>query len=52
MVFGLFQKQVLEHKQYASASEAQSTTDTGVPAERGRIFVKDSNKSLTSLAVS
>lgn len=52
MAFGLFQKQILEHQQYASASEAQSTTDSGLPAERGRIFVKNNNKSLTSLAVS
>ncbi|MEK7170784.1 MAG: penicillin-binding protein 2 [Patescibacteria group bacterium] len=52
MVFSLFQKQILEHLQYARASDAQSTNSSIIPAQRGRIFVKDNNKSLTGLAVS
>lgn len=52
MLFGLFQKQVVDHEYYAQAAESQSTSQSVIPAERGRIFVKDNNKSLTSLAVS
>jgi len=52
MIFGLFQKQILEHQQYAEASTAQSTSQTTVPAERGRIFAKDKSGTLVNLAVS
>jgi len=52
MLFGLFQKQVVDHESYAKAAEIQSTSQSVIPAERGKIFVKDSNSSLTSLAVS
>lgn len=50
--FALFQKQVLEHQQYAEASTAQSVSQTDVPAQRGRIFAKDRDKQLVNLAVS
>ncbi len=50
--FALFQKQILEHQQYAEASTAQSVSQTDVPAQRGRIFAKDRDKQLVNLAVS
>lgn len=50
--FALFQKQVLEHKQFAAISLAQSVSQTDIPAQRGRIFAKDRDKSLVNLAVS
>src|SRR3990167_642477 len=50
--FALFQKQVLEHDQYAATSLAQSVSQTDVPAQRGRIFAKDRDKQLVNLAVS
>ncbi len=50
--FALFQKQILEHKQYAATSAAQSESLTNLPAQRGRIFAKDRDKKLVNLAVS
>lgn len=50
--FGLFQKQILEHSQYAQASSSQSVSQTDIPAQRGRIFAKDRDRSLADLAVS
>lgn len=50
--FALFQKQILEHQQYAEASTAQSVSQSDVPAQRGRIFAKDRDKQLVNLAVS
>ncbi|MDO8649945.1 MAG: penicillin-binding protein 2 [Candidatus Berkelbacteria bacterium] len=50
--FALFQKQVLEHDQYAATSLAQSVSQTDIPAQRGRIFAKDRDKTLVNLAVS
>ena len=50
--FALFQKQVLEHQQYAETSIAQSVISADVPAERGRIFAKDRDGKLVNLAVS
>ncbi|MEK7535213.1 MAG: penicillin-binding protein 2 [Patescibacteria group bacterium] len=52
MIFALFQKQVIEHKQFAATSLAQSVSLTDVPAQRGRIFAKDRDKKLINLAVS
>src|SRR5690349_16762547 len=52
MIFGLFQKQILEHQQYAQASEDQSTSQSVVPAPRGRIYAKDRDGTLINLAVS
>src|SRR3989344_3933318 len=50
--FALFQKQVLEHDQYAATSLAQSVSQTDIPAQRGRIFAKDRDKTVVNLAVS
>ena len=52
ITFALFQKQVLEHSQYAETSQAQSVSQTDIPAQRGRIFAKDRDKTLVNLAVS
>lgn len=52
VIFRLFEKQVMEHGQYAQASESQSTGESTIPASRGKIFAKDRDKSLVHLAVS
>ncbi len=52
LLFRLFEKQVLEHQQYAQAALAQSTNTTVQPAERGRIYAKDRDGKLLPLAVS
>lgn len=52
MAFGLFQKQILEHQQFAQASVNQSTSQSTTPAERGRIIASDRNGTLVTLAVS
>ncbi len=51
-LFSLFQKQVVEHDQFAQAAIAQSTTTNTQPAARGQIYAQDKDGKLFSLAVS
>jgi len=52
LLFRLFEKQVVEHRQYAQAAQAQSIGETAIQAQRGRIFAKDRDGQLFPLAVS
>lgn len=52
LTFTLFQKQVLEHEQYAKAAVDQSTSTSSVQSLRGKIFAKDKDGTLFPLAVS
>lgn len=51
-VFKLFERQVLEHSQFAQAAEDQSTSTSAQPAQRGQILAKDKDGKLFALAVS
>ncbi|HUD21099.1 MAG TPA: penicillin-binding protein 2 [Candidatus Saccharimonadales bacterium] len=51
-IFELFQKQVLEHDQYAEAAATQSTSTTTQPADRGKIIAQDKDGNSYLLAVS
>ncbi len=51
-IFALFQKQVIEHDEYAKAAEEQSTSTQLQPAERGKILAKDNEGKTYLLAVS
>lgn len=51
-LFSLFQHQVLDHDQYVAAAQAQSTSTTQQPAQRGQILAQDKDGKTFSLAVS
>lgn len=51
-LFGLFQKQILQHDELAQAAIDQSTSLSHQPAERGQIFAQDKDGKLYPLAVS
>jgi len=51
-LFKLFERQVLEHAQFAQAAEAQSTSTKPKPAQRGQILAQDKDGKFFSLAVS
>lgn len=51
-LFSLFQHQVLDHDQYVAAAQAQSTSTTQQPAQRGQILAQDKDGKTFSLAIS
>ncbi|MBI4948492.1 penicillin-binding protein 2 [Candidatus Berkelbacteria bacterium] len=51
-MFFLFEKQVLDHKSYASKAEEQSISTSATPAQRGQILAKDRDGKYYSLAAS
>lgn len=51
-MFKLFEKQVLQHSQYAAAAEGQSTATVSQPAQRGQVYAQDRDGKLFTLAVS
>lgn len=51
-MFKLFERQVLEHTQFAQAAEEQSTSVAAQPAQRGQILAQDKDGKLFALAVS
>jgi len=50
--FKLFRLQVVQHSQFAEASESQSTSTSVQQAQRGQILAKDRDGKIYSLAVS
>jgi cell division protein FtsI/penicillin-binding protein 2 len=51
-IFSLFQKQVVDHAEYAQAAEAQSTSSVVEQAQRGSILASDRSGKLYTLAAS